>query len=581
MTNKTTRLTPHAFTFLLSSLPLLAQAQTPPDAGQLLNEQQRLQQQRLNRLPSDDVPAERPALRDVGGARVTIKEIVFSGEERIATRDELHNVVADALGQSLGFDELQSLTDRVSTYLRGKGYPLVGAYLPAQDVTDGRIEIAIVEGRIQQGANGVVIRPDSSVRMNQSRLRAIAERAVQPGQPVRQGDLERAVLLINDLPGIEARGALERGDEAGASRLALTVAEGRMLTGATSIDTYGNRYNGTERINAHVGLNDPLRIGDQAGLSLTKSEGLGSVSADYSLPVGSSGLRMGVAYTALDYEVREELRPLDAEGEAQTASINASYPFIRSRATNLWGTALYNYRSLTDEMMGVTLRDKRINSGSVSLAGSHQDRLGGAGITQASLAFTSGDLDLSRVAFDKQADALTARSDGGFSKIGYGLARLQRVTNRVSLFGSINGQLTSDNLDSSERFILGGPTGVRAYPVGEGSGDSGWVSSVEVRYDVPFSSNWGELQLLGFADHGKTRLYEQPWTGAVYNIAGRNSYGLSGVGVGFNLTAQQRYSVRFSYATAIGDNPGRSVTGKNADGRDSDGQFWLQGSMQL
>jgi len=580
MTNKSLRLAPHAFTFLVSSLPLLAQAQTPPNAGQILNEQQRLQQQRLNRLPSDDVPAERPALRDVGSARVTVKEIVFSGEERIATRDELHKLVADAVGQSLGFEELQSLTDRVSTYLRGKGYPLVGAYLPAQDVTDGRIEIAIVEGRIQQG-NGVVIRPDSSVRMSQSRLRAIAERAVEPGQPVRQRDLERAVLLINDLPGIAARGALERGDEAGTSRLALTVAEQRMLTGSTSIDTYGNRYSGSERINARVGLNDPLRIGDQAGLSLTKSEGLGSVSADYSLPVGASGLRMGVAYTALEYEVREELRQLDAEGEAQTASINASYPIIRSRATNLWGTATYNYRSLTDEMMGVTIRDKRINSGSVSLAGSHQDRLGGAGITQASLVFTSGDLDLSRIAFDKEADALTARTDGGFSKIGYGVARLQRVTDRVSLFGAINGQITDDNLDSSERFILGGPTGVRAYPVGEASGDSGWVGTLEVRYDVPFSSHWGELQLVGFADHGETKLYEKPWTGAVYNMDNRNSYGLSGAGVGFNLTAQGRYSVRFSYAAPIGDNPGRSVTGKNADGRDRDGQFWLQGSVQL
>ncbi|WP_116808252.1 ShlB/FhaC/HecB family hemolysin secretion/activation protein [Steroidobacter cummioxidans] len=581
MTNKTLRLAPHAFTFLLSSLPLLAQAQTPPNAGQILNEQQRLQQQRLNRLPSEDVPAERRALRDVGGTRVTVKEIVFSGEARIASRDELHKVVADAVGQSLGFDELQSLTDRVSTYLRGKGYPLVGAYLPAQDVTNGRIEIAIVEGRIQQGANGVVIRPDSSVRMSQSRLRAIAERAVEPGQPVRQRDLERAVLLINDLPGIAARGALERGNEAGTSRLALTVAEQGMLTGGTSIDTYGNRYNGSERINARVGLNDPLRIGDQAGLSLTKSEGLGSVSADYSLPVGSSGLRMGVAYTALEYEVKEELRQLDAEGEAQTASINASYPFIRSRSTNLWGTAVYNYRSLTDEIMGVTIRDKRINSGSVSLTGSHQDRFGGAGITQASLALTSGDLDLSRVAFDKEADALTARSDGSFSKVGYGLARLQRVTDRVSLFGAINGQITNHNLDSSERFILGGPTGVRAYPVGEGSGDSGWVSTLELRYDVPFSSNWGELQLVGFADHGETKLYEKPWTGAVYNMDSRNSYGLSGAGVGFNLTAQGRYSVRFSYAAAIGDNPGRSVTGKNADGRAQDGQFWLQGSMQL
>ena len=90
-----------------------------------MNEQQRLQQQRLNRLPSEDAPAEAAALRELGATRVTVNEVVFSGAQRIATRDELSKVVADAIGQSLGFDELQGLADRVSAYLRGKGYPLL------------------------------------------------------------------------------------------------------------------------------------------------------------------------------------------------------------------------------------------------------------------------------------------------------------------------------------------------------------------------------------------------------------------------------------------------------------------------
>jgi hemolysin activation/secretion protein len=51
-----------------------------------------------------------------------------------------------------------------------------------------------------------------------------------------------------------------------------------------------------------------------------------------------------------------------------------------------------------------------------------------------------------------------------------------------TLYASFSGQRASKNLDSSEEFFLGGPNGVRAYPQGEGAGDEGWLSRLELRH---------------------------------------------------------------------------------------------------
>ncbi|MCX7635099.1 MAG: hypothetical protein N2Z74_05065, partial [Syntrophales bacterium] len=120
------------------------------------------------------------------------------------------------------------------------------------------------------------------------------------------------------------------------------------------------------------------------------------------------------------------------------------------------------------------------------------------------------------------------------------------------------------------------PAGVRAYPVGEGSGAMGHAFTVEARMDVPFFPSWAVTQVVGFFDAGWVKLYKDVWSGAVNNISGRGDYWLSGAGVGLNVGKAGLYSMRVSYAHKVGVNDGRSVLGKDADGRSDDGRFWLQ-----
>ena len=42
-----------------------------------------------------------------------------------------------------------------------------------------------------------------------------------------------------------------------------------------------------------------------------------------------------------------------------------------------------------------------------------------------------------------------------------------------SLYVGLNGQVASHNLDASQKFLMGGPSAVRAYDIGDGTVDQG------------------------------------------------------------------------------------------------------------
>jgi hemolysin activation/secretion protein len=162
-------------------------------------------------------------------------------------------------------------------------------------------------------------------------------------------------------------------------------------------------------------------------------------------------------------------------------------------------------------------------------------------------------------------DAVTAQSNGHFNKLAFSAARLQSVTESISLFAAINGQLASKNLDVSEKMELGGMYGVRAYPEGEAYADQGYVMTLEARLQVPkFSESMpGQLQLIGFIDTGSVTLNKNPWAEGPYSRT------LSGAGIGLNWSETNNFMVRAYYAFKLGDEAANSAP-------DASGRFWIQ-----
>ncbi|HEX5391967.1 MAG TPA: ShlB/FhaC/HecB family hemolysin secretion/activation protein, partial [Rhodocyclaceae bacterium] len=479
-----------------------AAVQAQPDAGTLLNQEQRSQQRLPDRLPETEVPVVRPALKDTNGAKVVVKSIRFTGAPEFANEQELQAVVANAIGQELDFAGLQLVARKVTDYLRSKGWFLAEAYLPRQDVTDGNIEIAIRAGRLD-GKNGkgqpYAIVPGGKLvtRIDPSHLESIAAKHLPAGSTVYEGDMERAVLLMNDLPGISARARLEPGAEEASTRVVVDVEEGPPVTGSTSLDNYGNRDTGLYQLNLAMQINDPLGKGDQVSMMATQADGIDLARAAYSMPVGADGMKLGASWTNLDYAIQRGVgRASGLKGASETMGLNLSYPFLRSRATNIYGLLSYNDKALKDDSKAGLLHKKRVDSWLAAVSGDRLDTLAGGGLTSWNLGWTGGKLDLSAMPDDAALDASEYNTQGRYDKYNYGLGRLQKLPGTFAVFANFSGQTAGKNLDSSEKFLLGGPNGVRAYPGAEGSGDNGWLFNLELRYDVLGGTDWGQLQFI-------------------------------------------------------------------------------------
>lgn len=559
---------------LMSAFPAALLAETIPDAGQLLREQRQPGPSLPDRLPTDrEKEVVRPPLSDTG-VKVLVKGFRFSGGAGIATEAELQELVAGSIGKQMGFPELQNLAAVITNYLREKkGYPLARAYLPKQDVTAGIIEIAIIAGRID---GKVRINVKEPRRISQNMLQEIADQAIPAAGAVRMDRIERATLLMKDLPGVSAHTTLEPGETPGTTRIVINATEGPLVSGAISADNFGDRFTGAWRGTGQAAANDPFGRGDQLSLALTGAENLFQGRIAYFTPLTAAGLSLSLSYTGMYYELGGDFASLDANGRADTISANLSYPLLRSRNASIWGGLGFEYLLLSDETNGALTRDREIPVGNATVSGSLYDSLGGGGLTSGSITLAAGSLDLSGVAAAQAADDAGPKTAGVFFHAGYSLARLQRLTQKLTLFASARGQLAGGNLDSSQKFILGGPGGVRAYPVGEAAGDEGHSFTLEPRLDLPFMPAWAATQLVGFLDSGWVKLHHDTWAGAIDSATGKNDYWLSGGGFGLNIGKAGLYSIRATYARTLGDNPGRSTAGKDTDNRSDDDRFWLQ-----
>lgn len=142
------------------------------------------------------------------------------------------------------------------------------------------------------------------------------------------------------------------------------------------------------------------------------------------------------------------------------------------------------------------------------------------------------------------------------------MSRLQKIGGPLSGFVSLSGQQAGKNLDSSEKFLLGGPYGVRAYPQGEAAGDDGFVFTAELRYRVPQAAV-DSLELVALLDHGESRINHNAFA------PGDNTRKLSGAGIGINVASDSGWLLRSAWSWRTGHEPATSDTPRS-------GRGWLQ-----
>jgi hemolysin activation/secretion protein len=488
---------------------------------------------------------------------IVLRGVSFTGNT-LYSSETLAAFAADRIGQAVSLAELEQIAGRITEHYRRDGWFLAQAVVPGQDVTSGRVEISILEGRL--GKIRVNRAPEAPIR---DRVLQGILSALEPGKPIHQAGLERTVMLLSDLPGLKIQSSLESGEEPGTSDLAVDVDRRRRWDASVDADNHGSRYTGEYRLGVLGRINSPLELGDNLDLRLLTSSGGGLTFGriGYELPVGYAGTRAGVAVGRLDYQLGKEFAPLGANGQAEFVELSATHPFVRARDRNLFGRLGLDEKRLEDRVDALGSRsDKRVRNLGLGLAFEGRDALLGGGYASAGATLYLGELSI-RSAADLAFDQSPAgrRTNGSFTRLAYQASRLQSLVGPASLFLGAAGQFASKNLDSIEKIALGGPRGVRAYPSSEAVADEGHVVNAELRYSAS-----ADVTLSGFYDFGWAKLNRDPSPADT-----DNKRSLRGYGLGVFWTTDPGLTLRASLAW-------RDSAASNTDLRDRVPRLYVQ-----
>ncbi|MCX7173366.1 MAG: ShlB/FhaC/HecB family hemolysin secretion/activation protein [Proteobacteria bacterium] len=531
-------------------------AAQPPSAGSQI---QQIPPSPVQQTPAPEIRIEQretPADTAPDTVKVLVNALHVTGQTAYSEA-ELIAVANFVPGSELTLTDLRGMSQKIGDHYRRNGYFVAQAYLPVQDIKDGVVTIAVSEGKY-----GTV-----SVR-NQTNLSDGIPNGIlaglNSGDVITNRPLERRLLLLSEIPGVNVKSTLVPGASVGASDLIVDVTPGQRVSGSVDADNAGNRYTGENRIGATVNFNDPTGRGDVATLrGMTSGSGLDYLRGSYQMPFGKA--TGGVAYTHMDYRLGKEFADLQAHGTADIASIYGSYPLFRTRRNDVNARLAFDAKTFQDKIDSTSsVTDKKAQVLMASLQGDHHDEFGGGGLNSYFLTLTGGNIDI-QTPTALAADQATARSNGHFSKVSFNASRLQNLTQATSFYISLNGQAASKNLDVSEKMELGGMNAVRAYPEGEAFADEGYVLSLEARMRLPrFTANMpGQMQLIGFVDGGHVTMHKNPWT------VGENSRNLSGAGIGLTWMEYNNFMVRAYYAHKLGNTAATSAP-------DRSGRFWIQ-----
>lgn len=531
------------FALLFANSAAFAQANVPSsaDAGRV--------EQQMPTLRSDSLVDGVAGVTAVGvqsapsgaqNVKLTLKEVVIADASAYDTT-ELSEVYAHQIGQTITLADVYGIAERLTAKYRNDGYVLTQVIVPPQTIDGGTVRLRVVEGFVDQ------VRFQGQTRGDMSFLAPFADK-IRASKPLNSATLERYLLIMNDMAGMQARAVLSPSPTvAGATDITLVVDQ-RAFNLFSQIDNRGSRYLGQLQANAGVRFNNMLGLYEGINIQgASAPDGwpgreLDYVGINWQQPLNHEGTRLTLGGSITATQPGYTLEQFDVEGLARSLTAEVYHPFIRSRNKNLFGTLRFNWlNSERNDNTGLGEIDDHLRV--VRAGGTWQftDRFVGINTFNTEVskgldimgASDKGDTGLSRAAGDPQFFKATAE-----------ISRLQRLNNRFDVFGSVIGQKSANKLLASEEFGVGGVSYGSAYDSSEITGEDGLAARAELRVNDPVVTPLQQLQVYGFYDVG--RVWDRD------NTVVRNRIrSLSSSGAGLRFTVNENISGNFEVAVPL------------------------------
>lgn len=499
--------------FLLSSP---AVAQISDNTSQLLQDLSEEQSQPtdpafLTEGPDESLSAPIKADKRVG----VLAQIKIEGTDFFSEIDS-HQITEAYIGQQVSEAELGKIIAQFMALYRNQGYFLTAIkpqirYLSEEDSPDRQIvlELRVIEGFIDQ----IILEPVEGMVLfspDQQRILAYSQ-PILDSKPLHIDVMERALLLIRDMPGITVKSVIRPSKTVqGAANLHLLIKHQDLSfsthfqnRGSDRIGPYRGQMQG--KIRSWTGRSEETALSIAGLVPTGETEGrLRYLSVQHQELLGNQGLSVKGYLSYMDNQEGGALSRLELKGRAFSAGMSLKYPFQRSRRQNIYGEVTLDHVSQTTELLDEQIvKDKlwsmRLKAIFEQIGAGYVTRVKGA-ISKGLPVFgasLSGDDQLSRL-----------RGKGDYLKFTAEAKHDQLLGAGLIASLTFKGQYSGTRLLSSEEFSLGGTHFARAYQSGSAMGDLGIATGLEIKKS--FQAGFGvQLQPYGYVDAGQVWNYDQ------------------------------------------------------------------------
>ena len=522
----------------------------------------------FNRTPPAPPPVEQKKLlqepekqeKTEKDIKINVSKFNFTGNT-VLSNDQLASLTSNFTGKELSYKQLTDVLGVISNFYRRLGL-WARAILPEQDIKNGVVTIQIIEGRLGK----VIIKSEvQEPNLKLEIVRKYIENKISRQSILNINQLEKNIQNLNNIPGIQAVATLEAGQAVGETDVVIQLENRRRLSGTFQGDSFGSRSSGRSRVTALVNVDSLLKEGEQFTIQRVQTIGSEYNAVAGSFRIGYDGTRGTLRAAKLRYDLGDPFSSTNPTGNSDELSLSIDKPLNAIGKTNLSSNFTLSKSDYENKNNTPSNVQKKISRAIAKLNFNRADQFFKGGVNYGSLSLTIGDLD------DTSTNSTTNNALGQFSKLNANVSRFQRLTDQNALQVNLSGQYSFKNLDSGEKFSLGGPYGIRAYPNSEGQGDHGLMANVELKHG--FSKT---LEGMIFYDWGWVQQYQNTYsTWNQNNPTLKNIYQLQGAGVGLNWNINPTTNINWVFSTTLGSNHGEDASGLDNDGLSKDKRSYL------
>jgi len=432
---------------------------------------------------SVEAPHRSSVPRAVDEIKFKLVDIKIEGAVTLGN-DHFRSLYQNLIGKQVSLADIFDVADAIEKEYRGAGYLLVRAYVPPQHVKDGIFTINVVEGFVES------VQVEGGNSPAQSRVKSYMTPITQE-RPLRLATVERALLLSNDLPGVQATGVLRPSPSVpGASDLIVTL-NAPDMSGSIAVSNRGSHLSGLWTVTDSFQYNGIFGADEADAQFVVAPHALNqqlSETAHYRAAIGDNGL-IGTLMGAVTHgSPAATLGEFDIRTDSWAAGGRLTYPLIRNRQETLSLDGGFTAQEAKVDILGVGISHDKWRVADLAATYSDSDWLSGALL---------GTIDIAQGlpvlgASPSHSPELSLAGHSVFTKF----SGLMRYTNTlaepISFSITANGQYSTDPLITGEQILYGGTQIGRGYDPGAITGDSGVGGAFEMRYDT----RWSDLSVL-------------------------------------------------------------------------------------